>query len=367
MSTDDTRGAGSELTVAAAQSIPPGMAIMKLENDNIQAMAVANPRDHKQIRRELAEQLEAYPEFARKAIYNKPVGKDENGHMKFARGLSIRAAEAIAEAYGYCRVRSDVTPVDDDTVRIEATFTDYQKGRIWQDAGLLSKWYKPRNGGRRKHNDDRFYNVVVKAEVSKRIREVITRSVPPGLRAALEEMAERQINELLDDSTMEKIIGKFSTKGVDLAQLESRLGRTRSNGWTKGDRSLLLGLWNAIEDGETTVAEAFEEDVASEPQSLNQLTGAADSPAAETQTTGDTKEQSAADTETVGDDADLYFEEAVAMYRDTEFKAEHEIIRLDAEVAKDTNLTSSQKHRLINKTDAESETSKARKRLGGDM
>lgn len=363
MSTDKPHETGD--MVIAAQSIPPDMAIMKLENDNIQAMAVARPRNHETIRQEIVDQLTAYPEFAAAAIYNKPVGKDERGNMKFARGLSIRAAEAIAEAYGYCRIRSDVTPIDDDKVKVEASFTDYQKGRIWQDSGIVSKWYKAKGGGMRKHNDDRFYNVVVRAQVSIRIREVIIRSVPPGLRAALEEMAERQINELLDDTTMDKIVGKFSTKGVTLSQLEMRIGRTRKDGWTKGDRSLLLGLWNGIEEGETTVREAFEEPEDSEPQSLDQITGA-DEPRQKPNPTGEKTEP-----EPKVNEPDLYFEEAAAMYRDTEFEREADIVKLDAEVAKDKNLTDEQKRRLLDKNDPSSSTSKARsalkarERLGG--
>ena len=237
----------------------PELLQMRMENETMMAECRVRPRNHESIKAELIEQLRAYPSFARDAIYNKPVGRDEHGVMKFARNLSIRAAEAIAEAYGYCRIRSDVTVVDEDTVRIEASFIDYQKCRCWQDAGLLSKFYKTKQGRIARIPDDRFFNLVVKAEVSKRIREVITRSVPPGLRSELFEMAERQIDELLDDKTMDKILGQFSSKGVTLDQIETHIGRTRKAGWTKGDRRNLLGVWNAIKDGETTVAEAFED------------------------------------------------------------------------------------------------------------
>jgi hypothetical protein len=251
----------TDLAIAqAAAALPPDLAILKLENETIQSLSAARPRDHHTIRQEIVAQLEAYPSFARSAIYNKPVGRDESGQMKFARGLSVRAAEAIAEAYGFCRIRTDVTPIDENSVKVEASFTDYQKGRIWQDGGIVSKFYKDRHGRMARIPDDRFYNVVVKAEVSRRVREVILRSVPPGLRSDLMELAERQIDELLDDATIDKIISKFASKRITLEQLEARIGRTRKSGWTKDDRRDLLGLWNAIEDGETTVAEAFSDE-----------------------------------------------------------------------------------------------------------
>ena len=239
----------------ALAHLPPDLALMRMENDNIQALAAARPRDHQKIRADLEAQITAYPSFVRTAIYCKPVGRDDSGQQKYARGLSIRAAEAIAEAYGYCRIRADVTPLDENTVKVEATFSDYQKGRIWQDGGVLSKFYKAKNGQMQRIPDDRFFNVTVKAEVSKRVREVILRSVPPGLRSELVEMVESRIDDLLDDSTVSKIIANFASKGVTEEMLETRIGRTPKAGWTKEDRKNLIGLWNALEQEETTVSE----------------------------------------------------------------------------------------------------------------
>lgn len=280
-------GPSMDLQVAAVKSLPADMAIMRMENENIMSLAAARPRDHAKIKNEIVAQLEAYPSFAAAAIYSKPVGREndkctqcgselyrkngqraercfkcgstdiEEGKMKYARNLSVRAAEAIAEAYGYNRVRCDVIPVDNDTVKVEATFTDYQKGRIWQAAAMVSKFFRKRNGQMERIPDDRFYNVVVKAEQSRCIREAITRSVPPGLRSELFDMAEKRLATLLDDPTVNKILAKFATRGVTLEQIEKRIGRTRAMGWTEQDRLDLLGVWNALEDGETTVAEAF--------------------------------------------------------------------------------------------------------------
>ncbi|NOX54235.1 MAG: hypothetical protein GXP27_07285 [Planctomycetes bacterium] len=242
----------------ALAELPPEYAMMRLENETIQSLAMSRPRDHKRIRDEIAEQLAAYPSFASAALYCKPVGRDDRGCMQYATGLSVRAAEAIAEAYGYCRVRTDVTPIDDDHVKVSATFVDYQKGRIWEDAGIVTKLYRDRNGRMRRHADDRFYNVIVKAELSKRVREVILRSVPPGLRTELQEMAERQMRKLLGGEGVQRVLEAFGKLGVSQEQLERYLGRTVGQGWTQDDRLRLLGLYNAIEAGETTVEEAFD-------------------------------------------------------------------------------------------------------------
>ena len=286
-------GPATALAVQTAQALPANLAILRMENENIMALAAAHPRDHKQIKADLLAQLEAYPAFADEAIYCKPVGTvtevvcqcghkyeaprqiprdgvpcprcekwepvSQRRRQKFARGLSVRSAEALAEAYGYNRVRADLLPFDADTIKVEASFVDYQRGRIWQSAGLASRLYKDRFGRMQRTSEDRFNNLVVKAEISRQVREVITRSVPPGLRAELFQGAERVQHTLLTDEKVTKILGAFATLGVSEVQLEAVIGRTRKQGWTERDRLDLQGIWQAIDDGETTVDAVFAE------------------------------------------------------------------------------------------------------------
>lgn len=231
--------------------------LIKMENETIMAAASVRPRNNQAVMRELLDQIEAYPSFAESVMYAKPIGKDQSGQMQFARGLSIRAAEAIAAAWGYNRIEQTVEPIDDDRVRVTATFTDFQTGRIWRDSGIVSKWYKDRYGKMTKHNDDRFFNVVLKAELSKRVREAVMRSVPPGVRSELQNLAEQMVARLLTDEVVEKIVASFRSIGVSLAQLENLLGKPIAKGWTTDDRVTLQQVFTAIRDGETTVGEAF--------------------------------------------------------------------------------------------------------------
>jgi hypothetical protein len=275
-------------------SLPPHLAIMKMDNDNITSLAAAHPRDMAQIKRELEITLTEFPGLAEEAIYSKPVGKvvdvkckcgdrfeqavtrnndaytcprcgnaqhERNAiskpRQKFARGLSVRAAETLAEAYGYNRTRSGVTPINDDTVKVEATFVDYQRGRIWQDDMILSKWFRGRNGAMTRIADDRFYGLTVKAEKSKLIREVVIRSVNPGLKAWFEARCESIQEELLTDGKIDALVRGFAEFHVTLPMLETLIGRTREQGWTVKDRKQLIAVGTALRDNETTVAEVF--------------------------------------------------------------------------------------------------------------
>jgi hypothetical protein len=247
-----------EQPVQQQQSYSNDLLLMKMENESIMAACRARPRNYADIKRDLEEQLSEFPAMAETSIYAKPVGKDpQTGQQKVARGLSIRSAEILAEAYGFCRVRSDVTRVDQDTVKVEATFTDYQRCRIWQDAGLLSQTYKSRHGGMVRTADDRFFGLTVKAEVSRRIREVILRSVNQGLKAWFQDQCEKVLTDLLTEDKVQAILDKFATKQVSQDQLERFLGKPRAEGWLTDDRKRLLGAWNALEEGEATKEELF--------------------------------------------------------------------------------------------------------------
>lgn len=275
-------------------SLPENLAILKMENENIMSLAAAHPRDMMQIKKDLESTLSAFPGLAEEAIYNKPVGKvvevrctcgnhfeqavtkrnadficprcGNSSHdrkaispprQKFARGLSIRAAETLAEVYGFNKTHSGVSAVDADTVKIEATFIDYQRGRIWSDSTILSRLASSRDGGQYRISDDRFYGLTVKAEKSKLIREVVVRSVNAGLKAWFESRCEDIQSALLTDDAVEKIVKSFVTFNVTPEMLDSLIGRTRSQGWTANDRKTLLGVYTALKTNETTVAEVF--------------------------------------------------------------------------------------------------------------
>lgn len=233
---------------------------MRMENEAIMAECRVRPRNFQEIKAELIDQLQAFPDLAENSIYCKPVGKDSNGKQQFAFGLSIRAAEVLAEAYGFNRVASTVTTLDDGKATITASFTDFQKGRIWQDSGVISQFYKAKGGGMVRHADDRFYGLICKAEASRRVREVVLRSVNAGLKAWFYDECNKMIDDLLDDAAVEKMITAFATFKVTLEMLEKFIGRPKKLGWTKADRRNLIGVFNALKEGETTVDIAFAEE-----------------------------------------------------------------------------------------------------------
>ncbi len=64
--------------VASVAALPEHLAIMKMDRDNIQALAAARPRNMEGIKADIEATLAAFPALAEEAIYRKPVGKVES-------------------------------------------------------------------------------------------------------------------------------------------------------------------------------------------------------------------------------------------------------------------------------------------------
>lgn len=275
----------TDINTTALQTLPPDAIALKIENESIMALALAHPRDYKRVAADIGAQLEAFPEIAEKAIYSRPVGKEtycrscgqaveyrarecvcpKRGPLAerpvFASGLSVRAAEMIAEAYRFNRVRCSARPQGPDLVLIMAVFVDYQNGRTWEQEIPVSRLAKKRSGETYRLSDERF-ELLVKAKSSIAIREVILRSVPPGLRAQLERKVRESLR--LPPERVAKIVATFGAKGVAPEQLEQFLGRSAA-AWTNEDRVRLLEALNALEEGEATVESLFAPDAAEGP------------------------------------------------------------------------------------------------------
>lgn len=235
----------------------PELLQMRMDNESIITECRLRPRNMEAMKRELSEQLEAFPELADKAIYNKPIADG-----KYATDLSIKAAETLAEVYGYNRVQVIVSPVDADSVAVEASFIDYQHGRVWRDKGILSKFRtvaKAKGGGQKRIAEDRFNSVDVKAEASRRAREAILRCINAGLKAWFFNECKKVQQKTLTPEKVQEIVGVFLTKGVGLEDLEKLVGKPRAMGWTGEDRAALMNTWNAIKDGETTISQIIAE------------------------------------------------------------------------------------------------------------
>jgi hypothetical protein len=238
-----------------------------MENESIMAVARTTPRDPKKIVKQLAELIDAYPEAADEAIYVKPVGTEmlvtcssckheypvpyipkdgvqcpkcsveERGNVrarkvkKFAEGLSIRAAESIRSIYGYNRLAVSMKELPDGKVELSGVFVDYATGTMTSDTRIISPFYTDRFKKQAKHPEDRFLNVLVKAEKSKLRRDIIMDSVPNSIKAAYRDCCEKKLTTLVPPEKIKnEILPWFAQKGLTAEQLEKIIGRAAQHG-----------------------------------------------------------------------------------------------------------------------------------------
>ena len=297
----------------AADRLPADLMLLKMENEQIFAVAKMQPREPMKIVAQLQELIDAYPAAAGEAIYRKPVGNvievtcsacgvkfevvkleqettcpacdvpaiqkgksvQTRKVKKFAEGLSIRAAESIRSIYGYTRLATTAEEIDGGKVKLTGCLVDYAAGNITSDERIVSPMYRSRTGQMVRTPEDRFLNVTVKAEKAKLRRDVILDSVPNIIKAAFRDACERKMGELVSEEFIEqRIIPAFASYGVTAEHLARIIGRPHKLGWSEAERLGLRKLLTGLKNGETTVAELIADLDETEPQTAMESGGA---------------------------------------------------------------------------------------------
>ena len=239
----------------AAEILKGGGALVRLENQTQMMIALQHPRNEARILESAVNEMVVYEEAAEEAVYSKPVGKDQSGVMQYAEGLSIRAAEALALRWGNNAFGAEIITDDGETVNGVATWLDYESNNRRTFPFRISRKYKKRGGTMGRHAEDRFNDIVVPAKLSRVLREVILRSLPAGLKKAYERKA-REIMAKKGTNQAAGVVKGFALYGVGQKDLEALIGKPMT-GWDGKDVTKLIGIGQAIKQGETTVAQAF--------------------------------------------------------------------------------------------------------------
>jgi hypothetical protein len=276
----------------AASQLPRDMMLLKMENESIMAVARKEPRNAAKLITELQALIDAYPAAADGAIYSKPVGtvtevtcggcgiKYEVSKVfpdtacpdcdstkrggcrpvkKMAEGLSIRAAESIRTIFGYTRLATTCEILPDDSARITGILVDYVAGNITSDERIVSRHYKAKGGRMVTTPEDRFLQVIVKAEKAKLRRDVILDSTPGIVKAMFRDACEQKMAALISPKVIEqKIKPAFLEYGITAKDLDALIGSPAKLGWNRTQQMDLRKMLTALRSGETTPRELME-------------------------------------------------------------------------------------------------------------
>lgn len=241
-----------------------GATLVRFQDESMQAVAVQRPRAIDEVRASALAEVQAFPELADRYFYSIPHRTQKcGGHpttqacasCEYVEGASIHAALAIQRYWGNCASTCRIEAEDEDFVYTVGIFTDYERNTRFEKPFRAPKWLTLRDGKRVKLNDQRL-TMAINAAASKAQRNAILSAIPDPLKILLWTTAKELVvgedpNKKLTKAQIKKVTDEFSKWNVTTEVLEKKMGK-KSSAWTMTDRARLLGLRNALVEGETT-------------------------------------------------------------------------------------------------------------------
>lgn len=227
-----------------AQVATPSERALRAEVDIQISTAKRFPRVLSKFRDAVLTVAELDRDVARSMFYSVPRGG------KKVEGPSIRLAELVACKWGNLRVTARFDQIDDEAVVAVATAHDLETNSavtMPERRSILS-----RDGGRFTAD---MINVTMKAAAAIARRNAIFAVVP---RAIIDPIWKRcKVLALGKGMTIEdqraEAVEHWGIQGVSELEMCSFVGRERVDDLTLDDLGTLIGLWTAIETGETSI------------------------------------------------------------------------------------------------------------------
>ena len=245
-----------------------GATVVRIENESMVSVAVQRPRNEQKALEGALAELDAMPEEAGAAYYSIPYEDRQQGKTVFVEGPSIKAAMTIARRWGNCSTGARIAAEDADGYTVDGVFIDVESNFRVQRSVRVSKWFKAKGGKVYLLSVDRQI-MAVQAGISKAIRNAVLAGMPPYIVSSYFKRAKALVasggKKRAGEATLKKganqgvvgqILAAFAAEEVGQADLEGLLQKPAAE-WTGDDVASLRGLWSAIKDGQTTVAEEF--------------------------------------------------------------------------------------------------------------
>lgn len=260
-----------------------GATIMRVENENLQAMAIQRPRDVAQLTKSALAELRAFPVYADKMYYSIPYKDRSGGEEKtvMVEGPSIKAANALARQWGNNSCGFRIIGSDEERVNIQGVFIDHETGMRRTAEISVSRKARKRDGTYYSLPADRL-NIAIQAGGSKAVRNAINNALPIGLVEGYFAEAKRiaarggkmdaPLNSPTDVANItaqfEKSMNRLEALDVSREEVMAYVNRHPELSDEEAVSAHLVGLLNAIDEGQTTIEAVFTvpDGVIAEPQ-----------------------------------------------------------------------------------------------------
>jgi hypothetical protein len=244
-----------EMQNISGEVIPPATglyAAVAAQMDKSISTARAFPRNLSSVGKTLANYVTADLASAEACLYS--LERDGPDGKKIIQGPSVRFAEMLAYAYGHLKVDARVVEETKDFIIVRGEAHDLERNVSFsQDVARRISG----RSGRRYSNDMIAVTAMAAASIAQ--RNCILKVVPSFIWASAFEAARSRVGG--DHKTLAerriKAVGQFSVLGVSADQILRKLG-IRSIGEITAEHLIhLVGTFQAIRDGESSVEAEF--------------------------------------------------------------------------------------------------------------
>lgn len=243
---------------STAVTVAQGQVLMEADAKVARQQAKAFPRQEDKILKGALAELDLVPEMAAKAYYSIPFVDRKTNKTNLVQGLSIGSAISLARRWGNCATTVRCIGDDDGGWDLEGIFIDFETNFHCGRPGRGSKL--GRSGAKVYLLDERRQAMAFGAAASKAQRNAALAGLPTYLKEAYfakaRQLAGGDPDTPADPKRVVACIKAFAKLGVTQEQIENNVGKPSAE-WSGDDVANLRGLWNAINDENITVAEAF--------------------------------------------------------------------------------------------------------------
>lgn len=240
----------------AVTVIPPG-AMEAIERANVDmqiATAHKYPRSIEKFQKRATTMATMDKDTARSCIYNRPVGKDKTGKIKYVEGESIRLAEIVAASYGNIRAGSMLIEQNSRQVKARGFCHDLEN-----NVGVSTEVVESTVDREGMPFSERMRVVVAKATLAKARRDAIFQVIPKAMCKAITNAAKAVVFDKRKplDERKKVALDWLDTLKVSPERVWTALGIAGASEIGEEHLELLTGIRTAIDEGDSTIAEAF--------------------------------------------------------------------------------------------------------------
>lgn len=237
------------------REIEGGNALMAINASEInQQIATAKryPRSIKEFVREATEMVSMNQTVAQECMYSLKRGRGTD--TKVIEGPSARMAEIVASAWGNCRAGARVIAEDDRFVTAQGAFIDLQR-----NVAITYEVRRRITDSRGNKYSDDMVGVTANAACSIALRNAVFKGVPKAFWQEIYRVARQ--TAIGDAKTLgtrrSDMLAAFAKMGVEKEKVFAYLEVKGIEDVSLDHLGLMLGVFQAIRDGETTIDDTF--------------------------------------------------------------------------------------------------------------